>query len=276
VSKRITNVQDLLNYLPDIAPVEKPRPHVRYMFRGQRDATWKLCPGVYRPTFKVKDEDEDKDEADRLNLERNLMKDFRAFSAGLRTGHESLADLYLLQQHYRIPTRLLDWTNNALAALFFAVTTCKNEHSDGKFFSMDAESMRKRDCYRTERCGTKRWYGGEEFRGIATSTHPTFRTAIKRIVEWTEDRFPDFIIPVRPDYFDRRITLQRSSFTFHGTYTPDLTEADNDTLRSFIVPETDKVKIKGQLAQLGIDAFSIYGDLDHLGETLTDAYCSGK
>jgi hypothetical protein len=135
---------------------------------------------------------------------------------------------------------------------------------------MDAESMRKRGG------NPARWYGGEEFRGIATSTHPTFSNGIKRIVEWTDDPFPEFIIPVRPANFDRRITLQRSCFTFHGTSTPDLTEADNDKLRSFIVPEADKANIKVQLAQLGIDAFSLYGDLDHLGETLTDAYCSDK
>jgi hypothetical protein len=98
VSEKITNVEDLLKYLPEIAPADKPRSHVRFMFRGQRDATWKLHPGVYRPKFNVKDEDE----TARLDIERNLMKDFRAFSAGLRTGRESPAELYLLQQHYGI------------------------------------------------------------------------------------------------------------------------------------------------------------------------------
>jgi hypothetical protein len=233
VSDTISNVEDLLKYLREIAPANKPRPHERFMFRGQGDSTWELRPGVYRATFKVKDE------AARLNRERHLMKDFRAFSAGLRTGRETTADLYLLQQHYGMPTRLLDWTNNALAALFFAVTSCKN--SNGQLFAMDAESMRKTDQ-------TERRHGGQVFRGIATSTHPTFRDAIKKIVEWTDDvEFPDFIIPVRPDYFDGRITLQRSC-TFHGTCNPALTQAENETLRSFIVPETEKAKIKGQLA----------------------------
>lgn len=135
---------------------------------------------------------------------------------------------------------------------------------------MDAEYMRKRD-------NTERRYDGEVFRGIATSTHPTFSNGIKRIVEWADKaQFPDFIIPVRPDNFDRRITLQRSCFPFHGSRLDVLTKDDNKTLRSYIVPETDKVKIKDQLAQLGIDAFSVYGDLDHLGETLTGAYCSDK
>jgi hypothetical protein len=168
------------------------------------------------------------------------IEDFRAFSAGLRTGRESPAELYLLQQHYGIPTRLLDWTNNALAALFFAVTTCENKNSEGgKLFAMDAEYMRKRD-------NTERWYGGEVFRGIATSTHPTSSNGIKRIVEWSDKaQFPDFIIPVRPANFDRRITLQRSCFTFHGSGLDVLTKDDYKTLRSFIVPETDKVKIKG-------------------------------
>src|SRR5450755_4220968 len=170
-----------------------------------------------------------------------------------------------------MPTRLLDWTNNPLAALFFAVNPRDDKNSEGgQFFAMDAESMRKRNG------GDRRYPGDEVFIGIATSTHRAFSHGIRRIVEWANDPFPDFIIPVRPDSFDRRITLQRSCFTFHGAGLDVLTKDDNQTLKSFIVPEGDKAKIKGQLAQLGIDAFSIYGDLDHLGETLTDAYRSDK
>src|SRR6185437_6953213 len=79
-------------------------------FRGQSDWGWGLCPKVYRKPYKGADEDE-------IRLE------FQSQAIQLLSGRvpSSKWDWYFLMQHHRVPTRLLDWTENSLIALFFAV-----------------------------------------------------------------------------------------------------------------------------------------------------------
>jgi hypothetical protein len=92
---------------------------------------------------------------------------------------------------------------------------------------------------------------------------------VEVINKWKKvDDFPNYIIPVRPDAFDRRITLQRSCFTFHVPKHPELTERENPSLKKWVVRGGKKKPILRELVLLGIDDFSIYGDLEHLAEWL--------
>jgi FRG domain len=137
--------------------------HVRVWFRGQPQAGWALQPGVYRGTFPCTNEQE------RLRLECHLTQDFRVESAGLLTGRETEAELYFLEQHYGLPTRLLDWTHNPLPSLFFATDI---PNADGELFVMDAYQMKSP--------------GFPDF-GVATSRRDVFVNALLR---WTLDLGP--------------------------------------------------------------------------------------
>jgi hypothetical protein len=111
------------------------------------------------------------------------------------------------------------------------------------------------------------------FEGIATSRNPHFEQAIKVIVEWKRHGdFPQFIIPVRPDHFDRRVSLQRSCFTFHVPKPMSLNTSEIKRLDTVRVLGTAKAEIRKELSLLGIDEFAIFGDLDHLAERLKAAY----
>jgi hypothetical protein len=231
--------------------------HVRVWFRGQTNDEWDLAPGVYRSDFPAKKE------AGRLNLEQHLTQDFRVMAAGMLSGNESAPELYFLQQHYRMRTRLLDWTTNGLAGLYFAVSG--NDGADGALFVMDASQLG-----RTQKA---KYANRKPFHGIATSRNPLFIHALSPIFHWRDlAAFPSFIVPVRPDYSDRRITLQRGCFTSHVPGKGVLTKGENETLRSFRIPAKCKATILKQLSMLGIDDFSIYGDLDHLSTRLKAAY----
>jgi hypothetical protein len=87
----------------------------KFWFRGTRDSTHKLIPSLYRhPTVHG---------ADRLiDLEWQLLSEFRhqapPFASKMPSDN---LELLFLMQHYGVPTRLLDWTENPFIALFFAL-----------------------------------------------------------------------------------------------------------------------------------------------------------
>jgi hypothetical protein len=240
----ISYVAELLTEL-DKLKLNRAHAHLRYWFCGQPKARLRLEPGVYRETFGTHIA-----ESDRFKKEQHLNQDFRDLSAGLRTGRETDADIYFLQQHYRMPTRLLDWTGNPLAGLYFACGG--DEGRDGELFLLDAYKL-------------------SPF-GIVTSRHPEFKRAIEAIVEWKDVAdLPSSILAVRPDHLDRRIALQRSFFTFHVPNDPVLLET-RDGLTSFEVNGGMKKATLKELSLIGIDPFSVYGDLENLARHLADAY----
>jgi len=248
----IRRIQDVLDKIGDSGLAESAHAHVRLWFRGHSKRGWQLQPAVYRSGFPH-------EEAQRLRMEQHLTQDFRVQSAGLLIGRETDADLYFLQQHYRMPTRLLDWTQSPLAALYFAVAT--EPGFDGELFMMDGYQL------------SPSQQAKKDFEGIPTSRHPLFRRALKVIFEWeTADLFPGYIIPVRPDHFDRRISLQRGCFTFHVPNRSVLTKDCNNSLRHFLIPANAKNSIRKELFLLGMDDFNVYGDLESLARTLRRAH----
>lgn len=98
-------------------------------YRGCGNAKeYELVPTLYRHPQLTKPNE-------LLVLERRMLEWFRRRSIvykGLETevaeAHENFAHLFFMQ-HYAVPTRLLDWTENPLIGLYFALTSA---HYDPK------------------------------------------------------------------------------------------------------------------------------------------------
>ncbi|MEL6524895.1 MAG: FRG domain-containing protein [Chloroflexota bacterium] len=84
--------------------------------RGQKDKKWSLVPSLYR-TSEYKP-------YSWLHREESLLGEFRrkALPYLSHIPKNDFTDLewLALAQHHGLPTRLLDWTTNALVALYFA------------------------------------------------------------------------------------------------------------------------------------------------------------
>jgi type I restriction enzyme M protein len=90
-----------------------------YLFRGHADINWELEPAIDRGDFSNAREQITRKDHERLALEEFKRLALPHLYQLPRDDWEFLA----LARHHGVPTRLLDWTENPLAALCFAVET---------------------------------------------------------------------------------------------------------------------------------------------------------
>jgi len=218
-------------------------------FRGQENARWKLVPKLYR--MKQFNENEIRTEyklrASQLMPEGAVPNDHREW--------------YFLMQHFGAPTRLLDWTDSALIALYFAVKAEK-KYKNAAVWMLDPD-----------------WLNGE----VLEKTDPDNYMSGVLIPDWRElaDWIPEpfehplhvaLPIAVDPPHVARRVSVQRSRFTVHGKSKRGLdvfaSELKGGRLVKLSIPSNVGREILKDLSTLGIAETSVFPDLEGLSREL--------
>lgn len=197
-----------------------------FVFRGQ-PADFPLTPKLCRLQGR----------GDILQIERLLLQEFKR-SNPLLVDHRPMDDWdYLtLGQHFGLPTRLLDWSNNALTALWFATANQENIiEKHAIIWVLMAES--------------------EDYDVDIEIVHP---------FEVTQTKI------VRPRIIRQRINNQSGVFTVCSSKEIkeciSLNETDSFSEKLLKVKIcTDRLEeIRNDLNTLGVNAFSIYPELEGL------------
>jgi hypothetical protein len=214
-------------------------------FRGHSVGTWSLLPSLLRNINHDKK---------RLNyLESTLYYDFISNGGPLlgRIDKKSWEILFLMQ-HFGIPTRLLDWTENFATALFFALQGDKV--SNPEIWILNPYKLNKK----TEKIGEVVINPDLD---LYNNYYETF-IEDKDIIKY---ELPIAIYPLREN---DRLFNQKGLFTVHGQLLEPLENLTSDCLHRLKIPVDAINDAKKFLELTGINTYSIYNDLESLARHL--------
>lgn len=227
-------------------------------FRGMVSSRFKLVPSLYRsPAGREKYSDpevrtEFKRRALPLVAERPPRDDW---------------EWYFLMQHYGAPTRLLDWTDSALVALYFAIASYPPNPRAGTpnpaVWALNPWKLNEGAGIQFAGPMVSDWKEAKPYLGPA----------------YGESQLPRYPIALDPTFIAQRMLVQHSHFTLHGSDARGIDEMREDLhledslLKLEILNDDESVKILRQrVALLGISETTIFPDLQGLGRELCLEY----
>lgn len=243
MSRKWPKIQKLSEYLELVQEVsgqwQTQGTTIQPWFRGQEQATWSLVPGLYRGSIKS-------------TLERELVRDFRLRSLPLLPSPPThpLEWLFLMQ-HYGMPTRLLDWSENPLCALYFSV---RNFHSksDGAVWILHP------------------WYLNRKTIGMTSAPTSDQKSLTPYYQREHDDRIERRVraklpVAVRPSHTTPRIQAQQGVFTLHGSSKLGLDQQLGQDLKFYlhklIISGQRKKALLLELYRAGVREGSLFPDL---------------
>lgn len=234
-------------------------------FRGVKSESHQLLPGAYWRTS-----------CD----EESLFLSFKAAGPSLVPSRPAGDwEWYFLAQHHGLPTRLLDWTESPLVALYFALTdesgNCTKTPSEGSpaVWVMDPAQLNEFThglsegyLFIPEAHRMDGWLPAKCGRGkasIRSDDNPDFRDNSK----------PVAIYPVR---YNPRLVAQSGVFTVHGTEEVAIEkvfdECPGGRIKKLLIDRGACASLSRDLTSLGISRGTLFPELSSLAGDLKRRY----
>jgi hypothetical protein len=271
--------------------------HVRIVgqvwFRGQPNCDLSLRPSLYRertirylhkqPKSPVPVDEESNLFDELFDLEHELRIDFTSYGHLLNETNQAktATDWYFLMQHHGVPTRLLDWTTNALAALFFSlydvherrerdVVPSSESLTDIAVWMVDAYWLAARlsDEWKSPLLA----WSADAVRYI-----PPLETLIDKMAD-SKALLPEHAMPIEPPAMHPRVAAQEGRFIIFGR-TQDLVDErlrleqredcsgiEELRLAQIRFKVDDVEALLRDLAQLGVSRRTLFPDLAGLAD----------
>ena len=226
-------------------------------FRGVGKSNYSLSPSLHRHSSII-------DSNSLLEHEKKLLTRFKERSVPyLPHRIDDVWELLFLMQHYGMPTRLLDWTENPFISLFFALSSAnKNERDE---YIDDAAVWI---------LSPPKWnqnvFSNISYRGGAMSPSESTVSGYKPNTE--AQLMHENPVAILGIHNSPRIVAQRGSFCLFGkSLTPmeDIYTSgsfEQDTLRKIEIPNNLITELLDKLVWMGITDSVVYPDLEGLAK----------
>jgi hypothetical protein len=220
-------------------------------FRGHSQSSWKLTPKIYRPEFQDIKEDDLRWEFYHLAW---------PYLSSAAWEPKTDWDWYFLMEHYGLPIRLLDWTESALVALYFALRDTKDKKENAAVWILNPKVLNQKVAKKgylilSTLCDTMKIKGY-----LPKIDSPLSGTG--------------YPIAIQPELKSFRIAAQQGVFTLHGKDKQALDDyaiLDQHLVKIEILRSKDSL-IKEQLLVAGIGETTVFPELSALAQELIDYY----
>ena len=237
-------------------------------FRGHSKTYNELTPGVFRPTI-TRLEESSLPFVGRQNIECSIIEEFKRRAPSLQSylpGHSDHLSWLFLMQHHGAPTRLLDWTESVLIALYFAVNS--HTQDDGEIWGLYPHKLNELSCIPgtpTRNNRILQFLGSEPM-----------HSAPENLANDLGIERPKYPLAIQAQMTFPRIINQMGTFTIHpnpkkGLTLPEILKEERHLVR-YIIPSVSKEKLRKNLAALGFTRVALFPNLDSLSETINEEH----
>lgn len=238
----IRSVADVLKALK-----QQAKPKQLIWFRGHGVRTWELIPTLARNAKHLK--------AENAVIKRFMQNATPHIAVPLREEWEWM----FLMQHHRAFTRLLDWSESPLAAVYFAVSNKKHWRAAGAVWCLAPVVLNRAANLKFEFEAEIPAFGRDK---VLESYLPS------RVHENPSELFPVAIVGPRNT---ARMAAQLGTFTInHRLHEPIENVSYGKHVWRWIIPAAAKKNLLRELAHLGISALTLFPELDRVAEISTE------
>lgn len=278
-------IKSLVEYIDAVlSKKRKFKPVNEVWFRGQGSKEFELVPNLFR---KALDLDSKKNynlisKSTIYQVEQNIDVSFSRKATmffnknGIKDTHWNR---YFLKQHYQVHTRLLDWTENALIALFFALADQTVKDHDAQVIILAPFSLNNYTIKKLLKDSNKEHYHiltcselpkkGPLFNNGLIKYDELMRKYYRLDVEEGDELYP---IAIYPQHLDERMSAQQACFTMFGNVARglDIKDSKDTIIDSIHIASEYKQKILEELKSIGVNYYTVFPDLDGLGKSIND------
>ena len=232
-------------------------------YRGTGNSDHHLTPSLFRHKTA-------KSQSDLKKLELDLNETFEMRSLPYSESRDWAKDEWerlFFMQHYRVPTRLLDWSGSPLVSMHFAVTSV-HLNNLGEPLSDVAVWVLDPDGWNNAAYADTGFHGG-----VLSAKDSWLKRYSPSEVYTSSGQLPP--VAMRGIHNSARIVAQQGFFTVFGARTDPMEKVfgwlknesfvfPKDCLRKYVVKKKDVLKMREEIFSLGVSESTIYPDLEGL------------
>lgn len=206
-----------------------------FWFRGQSDSEYVLLPSLFRFS-------------EGMNKEKEVFYTFKRLSQKIAFSHKEEWELLIDMQHYYIPTRLLDWSENLGIAIYFAIYNHQSNDKDISLYVLNPVELNK--------------YSKKQGIPIVPDDNMGLSYVTNYIKK--EPFPPQYPIAIKSNFINERVMAQRGMFTVHGDNLTAIEVLCPKAVKKFIISNKVIPEIKEFLEIANINEFTVFPDLQGL------------